>query len=204
MGSCQHNQMPLLYATSAMDKLPTELLLEIVAYLPPSSRKNARLASRRFYALLWRYSYRTLPSFFNPASAIDRLEETLAHLSPRPACVWSPRCGVPDQLPVPQSFLLAAYAALQGRPWRPSRRTFSGYDSESSGDDAETSGSDDQDTSIVTVQSLSKCLGRKDITEDSMRQAMFRYALYLSYLHDGKGEAPQLWVFKTNLWADKA
>ncbi|PHH77234.1 hypothetical protein CDD82_3594 [Ophiocordyceps australis] len=186
-----------------MDKLPTELLLEIVAYLPPSSRKNARLVSRRFYTLLWRYSYRTLPCFFNPASAIDRLEDTLARLSPRPSSIWSPRCGVPDHLPVPQSFLLAAYAALRGRQWRPPQPNFSDYDSNYMGDDAQTRGFDDQDTSVVTVQSLSECLGRKDITEDSTRQAMFRYALYLSYLHDGKEEAPQLWVFKTNLWADK-
>lgn len=33
---------------------------------------------------------------------------------------------------------------------------------------------------------------------------MFRYALYLSYVYGGVGEAPSLWVFDEKAWWGKS
>ncbi|XWW96347.1 hypothetical protein V2A60_004320 [Cordyceps javanica] len=43
-------------------------------------------------------------------------------------------------------------------------------------------------------------LGRPEIDEQMLRQALFRYALYKSYVYDGEGEAPQLWVMNSTTW----
>lgn len=97
-----------------MEKLPPELVHQILHHLPPSSRKSARLASRRFSAVLARRVFSLLPSFMDPAAALDTLESTVADLPTRSRSIWSPRCSVPDQLPVAQSFLLAMHVALAG------------------------------------------------------------------------------------------
>jgi hypothetical protein len=55
----------------------------------------------------------------------------------------------------------------------------------------------------LTVDKLSEGLGRQDITEESLRAAMFRYALYLSYSYRGAGQAPSLWVFDAKVWRAK-
>ncbi|POR38198.1 Uncharacterized protein TPAR_01604 [Tolypocladium paradoxum] len=187
-----------------MDALPTELLHAIVTQLNPSCRKDARLASRRFNAVLAQQPFSILPSFIDPAVALSTLESTVADLSLRPRSIWSPRCSVPDGLPVPQSFLLAVYVALKGRSWRPRARA---WESGSSSEEEAVDGLFDDQEEVggqITVEGLRARLGRKDITEHALRQAMFRYALYLSYVYDGTGEAPQLWVFNTERWAGKA
>lgn len=114
---------------------------------------------------------------------------------------------MPDGLPIPQSFLLATYLALQGKQWRAlpikTQTNSREWDSDSgiSLSDDETDGyADDQD---LTFEKVVEELGRNDITEDSLRLAMFRYALYLSYSYPGPGEAPSLWVFDQKVWVDK-
>lgn len=185
-----------------MDALPGELLHEITSHLTPSCRKNARLASRRFNAVLAEQPFSVLPSFIDPAVALATLESTVADLSPRPHSIWSPHCSVPDDLPVAQSFLLAMHVALKGQSWRPRAPV---WDSESSSEEESIDGYDTgRAGGQITVERLRTRLGRKDITEDTLRQAMFRYALYLSYIYDGTGEAPQLWVLNTELWTGKA
>ncbi|UNI20722.1 hypothetical protein JDV02_006787 [Purpureocillium takamizusanense] len=196
-----------------MESLPPELLCEIFANLPPTSRKNARLASRRFNAALVARQpssmFRTLVSFIDPAVALATLEAAAADLTRRPRSIWSPACGVPANLPVPRSFLLAVYLAISGRPWEDRRRPVrpgvgSCEDSESSegesvyGSEGSVAGSNECEMSAC---SLGRILGREDITADALRQALFRYALYLSYSYDGAGEAPQLWVCNAKLWA---
>ncbi|KND91588.1 hypothetical protein TOPH_03598 [Tolypocladium ophioglossoides CBS 100239] len=188
-----------------MDALPAELLHEIVTHLSPSSRKHARLASRRFNTILAQRPFSILPSFIDPAVALSTLGSTVADLSRRPHSIWSPRCSVPEDLPVPQSFLLAVYVALKGQSWRPLALALA-WEPESSSEEESVDGfsSGEEPGRQITVAGLRARLGRKDITEDTLRQAMFRYALYLSYIYDGTGEAPQLWVFHTELWAGKA
>lgn len=66
------------------------------------------------------------------------------------------------------------------------------------------SDNDEDEGATLTPQSLGSWLGRRDMTEEALRQAMFRYALYLSYLYDGEGEAPQLWVLNADRWAAMA
>ncbi|PNY24409.1 Uncharacterized protein TCAP_05651 [Tolypocladium capitatum] len=193
-----------------MDALPAELLGEIVAHLSPSSRKSARLASRRLNAILAQQPFGILPSFIDPAAALSILESTVADPSLRPHSIWSPHCSVPEDLPVPQSFLLAVHVALKGQSWRPRALAWgsesSSSSSSSSSEEEVLDGLDggEEFGRQLTVEGLRAHLGRKDITEDTLRQAMFRYALYLSYVYDGTGEAPQLWVFNTKLWAGKA
>lgn len=160
-----------------MDVLPVELLTEILTYLPPSSRKNTRLTSRSFNQALPKSDFSLLGSFIDPEVAIATIEATAADLTKRPRTIWSPRCSVPEELPIPESFLLAMYIGLSGRRWR--RRV------------------DARGRTVprdaITVGDMAMRLGRADITEDVMRQAMFRYVLYLSYTSEG-GETPHMWV----------
>ncbi|KAL6880827.1 hypothetical protein J3F83DRAFT_719967 [Trichoderma novae-zelandiae] len=53
----------------------------------------------------------------------------------------------------------------------------------------------------VTAENFGKSIGMDELTEDVLRQALFRYALYLSYVYRGEGEAPQLWVMNSKKWA---
>ncbi|KAJ6440380.1 F-box-like domain-containing protein [Purpureocillium lavendulum] len=203
-----------------MDALPPELLCEIFANLPPTSRKNARLASRRFNAILAREPsmFRTLSSFIDPDVALATLESAASDLSRRPRSIWSPRCCVPADLPVPRSFLLAVYLAVTGRPWEQPRPLSGSLPPRQLGDkgwgESESSEEESVDGSEVSMASgdewcplslcnLGKTLDREDITEDTLRQAMFRYALYLSYNYDGAGEAPQLWVCDATMWVGR-
>lgn len=106
--------------------------------------------------------------------------------------IWSPRCSVPEDIPLPQSFLLAAYIAFHGRQWKPPKEVE--WDSDSGiclDDEAESN------TREVTVRDVG------DMSEESLRAAMFRYALYLSYSYRGEGEAPSLWIFEEKSWAGK-
>lgn len=52
----------------------------------------------------------------------------------------------------------------------------------------------------LAAWNFGRTIGMDDLTEDLLRQAMFRYALYLSYVYTGKGEAPQLWVMNSKKW----
>lgn len=203
-----------------MDSLPPELLHEIFANLPSTSRKNARLASRRFNAVLARQPamFRTLASFIDPAVALATLDAAAADLTRRPRSIWSPRCCVPADLPVPRSFLLAVYLAVSGRPWEQQRThslassspqlTSGAWEDSESSEGESVYGSEgsvmDGEECEMSACNLGKILGREDITPDALRQALFRYALYLSYNYDGAGEAPQLWVCDAKLWEGRA
>ena len=67
---------------------------------------------------------------------------------------------------------------------------------------------DKSDVRELYVDKIKACtfgqhIGRDDITEDIIRQALFRYSLYMSYLYKGQGEAPQLWVLNPRCWAER-
>ncbi|KJZ68712.1 hypothetical protein HIM_11890 [Hirsutella minnesotensis 3608] len=186
-----------------MDNLPVELLHEILRHLPSSCLKNARLASRRFNAVLAKQAFPQLASFIDKDAALATLEATVAELSRRRRSIWSPRCSVPDNLPLAPSFLLAMHVALAGQSWRPTETAINS-DSESSEDDESDCGYRRLSHRAITAQDLCRQLGRLDVTEDMLRGAMFRYALYLSYLYKGEGEAPQLWVVDSERWATSA
>lgn len=209
-----------------MDILPFEVLSDVLEHLPRPSQKAARLTSRRFNAALSKPSFQVLASFIDPTVAVATIEVVAADLRLRPRSIWSPRCLVPAGLPIPESFLLAMHVALKGDSWTGaalSRRdssssTRSAWSSSSStdgslewdagcsdasGDSSDDYQSEDGDAGRITVHSLGQAVGRRDITEDVLRQAMFRYALYMSYVYEGEGKAPQLWVFNPSVWADR-
>ncbi|KAG5922427.1 hypothetical protein E4U42_005467, partial [Claviceps africana] len=54
-----------------------------------------------------------------------------------------------------------------------------------------------------TLEGMAAVLERADLREGLVREAMFRYALHLSYLHVGSGEAPSLWVLDRDAWRGK-
>ncbi|KAK9445589.1 Cyclin-like F-box [Metarhizium brunneum] len=189
-----------------MDLLPSEILREILSHLPPSSWPSARLTSRRFNAILAPQSFPSVPSFIDPGAALLKLESGARRARRRRVTsIWSPSCCVPMDIPIPQSFLLAAYVAFRCRQWRPfaekTGRTFGEWDSDSGiGISEDDVGSESRG---LTVDKVVQDLQRDDVTEESLRAAMFRYALYLSYLYQGAGEAPSLWVFNKNMWPSK-
>lgn len=64
--------------------------------------------------------------------------------------------------------------------------------------------SEDEEDEEMTVEKLAEVTGREDLRVEVVREAMFRYALYLSYVYGGMGEAPSLWVFDEKAWWGKS
>ncbi|RFU76157.1 hypothetical protein TARUN_6099 [Trichoderma arundinaceum] len=185
-----------------MDSLPFELVSQILNQLPPAEYKSARLTCHAFNDALAKPTFHTLASFIDPATAQNTIEKIAADLSRRPKAIWSPGCSVPKGLPVPESFLFAMHVALRGTPC-PSPAT-SRASSISSASGAWSDGEDSDVASVegegVTAWNFGRSIGMDDVTEDTLRQALFRYALYLSYIYGGEGEAPQLWVMNSKRW----
>ncbi|KAG8418213.1 hypothetical protein J3458_005641 [Metarhizium acridum] len=189
-----------------MDLLPSELLCEILSHLPPSCRPSTRLTSRRFNAILAPQSFPSVPSFIDPGAALLKLESGALQARRRQVTsIWSPSCCVPADIPIPHSFLLAVYLAFCGRQWQPFSEKTSGASGEWDSDSGIGVSEDDVDLECheLTVDKVVQHLQRDDVTEESLRAAMFRYALYLSYSYRGAGEAPSLWVFNKKTWASK-
>ncbi|OAA77206.1 Cyclin-like F-box [Akanthomyces lecanii RCEF 1005] len=193
-----------------MDNLPAEIFAEILGYLPPAACKSARLTSRQFNAILAAPTFSQLRAFLDPDTAMATLCGTLHDLPARPRAMWSPHCSVPEALPLPRSFLRAMYTALGGRqrPWTRatrSRLALADSSSDESGlEESETElqpadGEEEEDGDMSAAVMLQR-LGRPEVSEQMLRQALFRYALYKSYVYDGEGEAPQLWVMNSTKW----
>lgn len=155
-----------------MDTVPVEILVEILSHAPPPTRGSLRLTCRSFAAATKGADFTTLAAFIDPDVAVATIEAASRDLTRRPRSIWSPRCLVPDGLPVPESFKLAMYAGLAGRGWPAS--------------------------TPITTEAMAARLRRDDITEDNLRQALFRYVLYLSYT-DQRGAAQHEWVLRTLL-----
>ncbi|KAH8707354.1 hypothetical protein HC256_010629 [Beauveria bassiana] len=163
-------------------------------------------------------------------AAMATLLQTLHDLPGRPRAMWSPHCSVPAGLPLPPSFLRAVYAALGGAagPKRRRRRRRSDGGGGGGGgrlelmDSSDEASSDEWDMTSpsilegqeqgqeeeveeeeeeeVSAAVVLQRLGRPEVNEDTLRQALFRYALHKSYVYDGEGEAPQLWVMNSTKW----
>lgn len=193
-----------------MDTLPVEIFTEILGYLAPASCKDARLTSRQFNAVLAAPTFGRLRAFLDPDAAMDVLRGTLHNLPARPRAMWSPHCSVPETLPLPRSFLHAMYTALAGRRRprtraAPSRPELVDSSSDESGsEESETElrleDEDEEEDGDMSVAVMLQRLGRPEVSEQMLRQALFRYALYKSYVYDGEGEAPQLWVMNSTKW----
>lgn len=188
-----------------MDSLPFELVSQILTLLPPTDYKSARLTCHAFNDALAKPTFSTLASFVDPATAQTTLETIAADLNRRPKAIWSPGCSVPKGLPVPESFLFAMHVALRGTPCpSPASSRASSISSASGASWSDAEDSDDTmsvaDGESVTAWNFGRSIGMDDLTEDLLRQAMFRYALYLSYVYGGEGEAPQLWVMNAKRW----
>jgi len=185
-----------------MDSLPFELIIEILNHLPPADCKSARLTSHAFNEALVKSTFNTLATFIDPATAQNTIEKTAADLSRRPKAIWSPGCSVPKGLPVPESFLFAMHRALRGTPCpgAPSSRSSSISSASGAWSDSEDSDAASVEGEGVAACNFGRSIGMADLTEDMLRHAMFKYALYLSYIYDGEGEAPQLWVMNPKRW----
>ncbi|KAM0344660.1 hypothetical protein ACHAPU_007255 [Fusarium lateritium] len=153
-----------------MDTLPTEILIQILDNIPPPASKQARLTSRAFNAILSKRTFGVLVSFLDPAVA----QNTLLAIARDPErrrrrpSIWSPRCSVPQKLPIDESFLMALWVGLRGDSWAAGE---------------------------LDVCTWQKGVG-KDISQDHLREALFRYALYLTYVSECEEEqdVPQAWV----------
>ncbi|RGP81716.1 hypothetical protein FLONG3_203 [Fusarium longipes] len=159
-----------------MNTLPTEILIQILDNLPSPAVKQARLTSRTFNSILAKRTFEVLVSFLDPEVA----QSTLVTIARDPVrrrrrpSIWSPRCSVPQNLPVDDSFLMALWAGLRGESWV--------VEKSSNGD-------------TLDVSRWQNGVG-KDVNEEELRGALFRYALYLSYMSECEEEQdiPQAWV----------
>ncbi|KAG6122179.1 hypothetical protein E4U13_003018 [Claviceps humidiphila] len=197
-----------------MNSLPPELLLQILSHLPPSSYPPVRLTSRLLNTLLSPLAFPSLPAFLDPDSAQNLLAKSLREARARNVTsVWSPLCCVPAGLPIPRSFLLALCLALRGRQWVEGGEAHKmdgeteekalRWESDSAIGGMGFEGEEDEDEEM-TVEKLAEVTGREDLRVEVVRKAMFRYALYLSYVYGGAGEAPSLWVFDEKAWWGKS
>ncbi|UKZ80324.1 hypothetical protein TrVFT333_008082 [Trichoderma virens FT-333] len=190
-----------------MDSLPFELVSQILQNLPQGDYKSARLTCQAFNAALAKPTFTTLATFIDPAIAQETIEKMAADLSRRPKAIWSPGCSVPKGLPVPESFLFAMHVALRGTPC-PSPATSRASSRASSVSSASGAWSDSEESDVgsemsVTAGDFGRSIGMDELTEETLRQALFRYSLYLSYIYSGEGEAPQLWVMNSKRWAQQ-
>ncbi|KAL6910180.1 hypothetical protein GGI43DRAFT_3326 [Trichoderma evansii] len=188
-----------------MDSLPFELVSQILTNLSPTDYKSARLTCHAFNDALAKPTFTTLATFIDPITAKSTIEHIASDLTRRPKAIWSPGCSVPKDLPVAESFLFAMHRALRGTAC-PSTSPCSSRASSVSSVNGAWSDSEDSEDSEGGVEELAawnfgRTIGMDDLTEDMLRQAMFRYALYLSYVYTGEGEAPQLWVMNSKKWA---
>ncbi|KAI5462388.1 hypothetical protein BGZ63DRAFT_383703 [Mariannaea sp. PMI_226] len=184
-----------------MNELPLELVEEILHHLPSSSCPSARLTSRTFNAILSRRTFHVLASFIeNPEAAKQTLTATARDPAHRTRAIWSPHCLVPEGLPITESFLLALWTSLHGVSWTPPSDLV--YDV---GDDYnyDEVGDSSLERRRLTVSTLQLYLEKEvNVTEEALRDAMFRYALYLSYVARDKKAAPHAWVFDFLLHKD--
>ncbi|KAF4967973.1 hypothetical protein FZEAL_10454 [Fusarium zealandicum] len=163
---------------ATINTLPPEILFEILCHLPPPTVKNARLTNRAFNSILAKRTFEVLVSFLDPSVA----QRTLCSISRDPQhrrrrqSIWSPRCSVPKSLPIDDAFLMALWAGLRGDSWAVERGL---------------------DKVKLDVDEWQSGVGRDDITEEVLREALFRYALYLSYVceYEREKDSPQAWVF---------
>lgn len=148
-----------------METLPPELLTQILDFLPPTTLKTARLTCRCFNTYIPSSDFTLLASFLDPAVAVATIEAAASDLTRRPRSIWSPRCSVPKDLAIPESFLTALSIGLAGE------RRVSG--------EAE-----------LTLEKL----GRNNVSEELVRQAMFRWVLYLSYTCETEASVAHMWI----------
>ncbi|KAL7944209.1 hypothetical protein V8C42DRAFT_345983 [Trichoderma barbatum] len=187
-----------------MDSLPFELVSQILDNLPKTDYKSARLTCQAFNAALAKPTFTTLATFIDPATAQQTIEKLAADLTRRPKAIWSPGCSVPRGLPVPESFLFAMHSALRGTPCPSPASSRASSVSSASGAWSDCEESDAaSDVEGVTAWNFGRSIGMDGVTEETLRQALFRYALYLSYVYVGEGEAPQLWVMNSKRWAQQ-
>jgi hypothetical protein len=142
----------------AMEKLPTEIIFNILYHLGPASQRNARLACRAFRDTLTPYTFRTLRDFLDLQEAQLTLERIANAPTRKAKEIWSPFCAVPCRLAVEEGFLLALFCCCSGRSW--DGNTFGG----------------------VTAASIATTLARTDLTESKLRTIQHKYSLYLSYI----------------------
>ncbi|KAK2129643.1 hypothetical protein NOF04DRAFT_1369060 [Fusarium oxysporum II5] len=139
--------------------------------------KQVRLTSRIFNTILAKRTFEVLVSFLDPVVAQDTLI-TIARdpeRRRRRPSIWSPRCSVPQNLHVDESFLMALWAGLRGQSW------------------AVEMGANGVKLDIDNWQ-----IGVGiSIRKEELREVLFRYALYLSYMSECENEedVPQAWVF---------
>ncbi|KAL9563848.1 hypothetical protein ACKAV7_012020 [Fusarium commune] len=102
-----------------MDALPKEILIQILENLPSSALKQARLTSRTFNNILAKHTFKVLVSFLDSKVA----QSTLLAVAYNPErrwkqpSIWSPRCSVPQNLRINETFLMALWAGLRGDSW---------------------------------------------------------------------------------------
>jgi hypothetical protein len=162
-----------------METLPTEIIIQILDNLQAPAIKQVRLTSRIFNTILAKRTFEVLVSFLDPVVAQDTLI-TIARdpeRRRRRPSIWSPRCSVPQNLPVDESFLMALWAGLRGQSWAVEMGV---------------------NGVKLDVDKWQIGVGRS-ISKEELRGVLFRYALYLSYTSECENEqdAPQAWVFST-------
>ena len=150
-----------------MDKLPPEILLHIFDYIPTSTYRAIRLTCQHFNTLISKSTFSVLISFLNPSFAEATLHTLAQDPMRRRSSIWSPNCRVPMALPVTEDFLMALWVGLTGTSWSSSNSISVG-------------------NTRLTMRRLQGKLRRRDLTGEVLREALFRYALYLSYIYEGE------------------
>ena len=155
-----------------METLPPELVTQILHCLPPASLKTARLTCRCFNSMVPSPDFNLLASFIDPAVAVATIEAAASDLTRRPKSIWSPRCSVPEHLDIPESFVVALNIGLARR-------------------------------GLCLENGRLWSLGKSEehgVREYEVRQALFRWVLYLSYTSETEADVAHMWVVSPKLY----
>ncbi|EPE27810.1 F-box [Glarea lozoyensis ATCC 20868] len=141
-----------------MDDLPTELVVQIISYVPKTSLPQLRLVSRLFNNLSIVYVFSHIPQWLD-YEASHRLVLTIAHDAyNRPAAMWSPWATAPDE-PCDNIFLGIVWKVLVGTNVPGSNR----------------------EVVALTAWNFAALSGREDMDEKRLRTGQNRFWMHRSY-----------------------
>ncbi|KAK0116617.1 hypothetical protein ONS96_012473 [Cadophora gregata f. sp. sojae] len=165
--------------------LPTELLLQILLYLPPSSLQTLRLTSHHLETLSFPLLFRNLPNWLDYKRSHAAIVALANDAFERPSGMWSPWASEPDG---------EVQGTWLGLLWRVETRggfVLNENWGKKDGEEGEGEGvwvdGGNGEKVWGTARSYARLSGREDVNEKKLRAAQNRYLMHRNY-SDGVGK----------------
>jgi hypothetical protein len=148
-----------------MDKLPTELLCQIISHVSQTSLTQLRLVSRAFDALSFTLVFSHIPQWLDYEISHRRVLTIALDAYNRPAVMWSPWATAPDH-PCHKIWLGIVWRVLTGKKM--------------SEDDSQGTG--------LTACNFAVLSGRENMDEKRLRTGQNRFLMHRSYVRGTQEE----------------